>query len=105
MKLLKSTQKKKEIHYKDLVNDEKGTDSYDKLIISTGAKPIMPPIPGIDLKNIVSLRTVNHADRHRRITTNSEVNKVTIVGGGLIGMEMAEAYAELGLEVTVVEKK
>ena len=95
---------KKEIHYKDLVNDEKGTDSYDKLIISTGAKPIMPPIPGIDLKNIVSLRTVNHADRHRRITTNSEVNKVTIVGGGLIGMEMAEAYAELGLEVTVVEK-
>lgn len=95
----------KKIYYKNLVNDEEGTDSYDKLIISTGAEPIMPPIPGIELENIVSLRTVDHADRHKRITTNSEVNKVTIVGGGLIGMEMSEAYAELGLEVTVVEKQ
>ena len=95
----------KKIYYKDLVNDQEGTDSYDSLIISTGAEPIMPPIPGIELENILPLRTVDHADRHKRITTNSSVNKVTIVGGGLIGMEMAEAYAELGLEVTVVEKQ
>ena len=95
----------KEIHYKDLVNGDEGTDSYDKLIIATGAEPIMPPIPGIELENIVPLRTVDHADRHKRLATHSDINKVTIVGAGLIGMEMSEAYRELGLEVTVVEKQ
>ncbi|MFW5994445.1 MAG: FAD-dependent oxidoreductase, partial [Halanaerobiaceae bacterium] len=95
----------KEVHYKDLVSGETGTDSYDSLIIATGAEPIMPPIPGIELENIVPLRTVNHADRHRRLATNSGINKVTIVGAGLIGMEMSEAYIELGLDVTVVEKQ
>ncbi|MGM0413875.1 MAG: FAD-dependent oxidoreductase [Bacillota bacterium] len=95
----------KKIYYKDLVNDQEGTDSYDSLIIATGAEPIMPPIPGIELENIVPLRTVDHADRHRRIATNSGVNRVTIVGAGLIGMEMSEAYTELGLEVTIVEKQ
>ncbi|MFW6378358.1 MAG: FAD-dependent oxidoreductase [Bacillota bacterium] len=95
----------KEVHYKDLVSGETGTDSYDSLIIATGATPIMPPIPGIELENILPLRTVNHADRHRRLATNSGINKVTIVGAGLIGMEMSEAYIELGLDVTVVEKQ
>mgnify|MGYP000524115107 CR=1 FL=1 len=96
---------KKEIYYKDLVSGEEGTDSYDSLVIATGATPIMPPIPGIELENILPLRTVNHADRHKRLTTNSEINKVTIVGAGLIGMEMSEAYTELGMDVTVVEKQ
>jgi len=89
------------ITYKDLENDTKGTYEYDKLIITTGAKPIVPPIEGIDLDNIQPLRSVKDADQIKEKMTG--VEKVTIVGAGLIGLEMAESFAELDKEVTVVE--
>src|SRR6056297_887132 len=91
----------KVITYKDLENDTKGTYEYDKLIITTGAKPIVPPIEGIDLDNIQPLRSVKDADEIKEKMTG--VEKVTIVGAGLIGLEMAESFAELDKEVTVVE--
>ncbi|HKL13818.1 MAG TPA: FAD-dependent oxidoreductase [Halanaerobiales bacterium] len=91
----------KVITYKDLENDTKGTYEYDKLIITTGAKPIVPPIEGIDLDNIQPLRSVKDADQIKEKMTG--VEKVTIVGAGLIGLEMAESFAELDKEVTVVE--
>src|SRR6056297_116918 len=91
----------KVITYKDLENDTKGTYEYDKLIITTGAKPIVPPIEGIDLDNIQPLRSVKDADQIKEKMTG--VEKVTIVGAGLIGLEMAESFVELDKEVTVVE--
>ncbi len=94
----------KQVKYTDLINDACSRESYDKLIIATGASPIMPPISGIELEKILPLRTVSDADRIKRITGDQNIQKVTIVGAGLIGMEMAEAFAEMNREVTVVEQ-
>jgi NADPH-dependent 2,4-dienoyl-CoA reductase/sulfur reductase-like enzyme len=71
------------------------------LIITTGAKALVPPIPGIDLKNIYPLRSVRDADRIKEKIKDKK--KVTIIGAGLIGLEMAESFSELKKEVTVVE--
>lgn len=94
----------KEIEFTILDSGEKGVYKYDRLIITTGASPVMPPIPGIELENIVPLRTVSDADRIKEILKKGEYKKVAIVGAGLIGLEMAESFKELGLEVTVIEK-
>ena len=90
--------------YKDLNSGEEDTYYYDKLIITTGAKPVMPPIPGIDLDNIVSLRTVKDADLIKEKINDTDTRHATIVGAGLIGLEMTEALKEAGLEVSVIEK-
>lgn len=91
----------KTLKYKNLQEDTEGTYEYDKLIITTGAKPVVPPIPGIDLENIYPLRSVKDADRIKEKVKG--LDKVTIIGAGLIGLEMAEAFSELDKEITVVE--
>lgn len=76
---------------------------YDRLIIATGAEPVDPPIPGNDLENVLRLKRVEDADRFRELMTSRTCPMVTIIGGGLIGMEMTEAVTECGSAVTVVE--
>ena len=74
------------------VNDGKEeTLSYDKLIIATGARPKMPPIPGIDLEGISTLLSIQDADYLRALVDEKKVKKAVIVGGGLIGIETCEA--------------
>ncbi|MDZ7673289.1 MAG: FAD-dependent oxidoreductase [Halanaerobiales bacterium] len=92
---------KKELTFKNLKNDKEDKYNYDKLIITTGAKALVPPIPGIDLENIYPLRSVRDADRIKEKVKGKK--KVTIIGAGLIGLEMAESFSELKKEVTVVE--
>lgn len=92
------------LHFSDLSSGASGKYQYDSLIISTGAGPVNPPIPEIDLARIFNLRTVNDADKIKNTVKQEEINEVVIVGAGLIGLEMAEAFNHLGLEVTVVEK-
>lgn len=94
----------KQVKYTDLVNEACSQESYDRLIIATGASPVMPPIPGIEMDKILPLRKVKDGDRIKRLTGDPETECVTIVGAGLVGLEMAEAFVELGLEVTVVEQ-
>jgi len=91
----------KTLTYRNLETGTEGTYKYDKLIITTGAKPIIPPIKGIDLKNIQPLRTVKDADLIKEQIGDKK--KVSIIGAGLIGLEMAESFSELGKEVTVIE--
>lgn len=93
----------KELEYRDLNTDEKGKYQYDKLIITTGASPIQPPIPGSDLEGVVTLRTVNDADRVKELAEKETTGKVVIIGAGLIGLEMAESFSEKDLDVSVVE--
>jgi NADPH-dependent 2,4-dienoyl-CoA reductase/sulfur reductase-like enzyme/rhodanese-related sulfurtransferase len=76
---------------------------YDKLIIATGADPAEPPIPGKELGSVLRLKCVEDADRFRACLEGRIGLQVAIVGGGLIGMEMAEAVAARGGSVTVVE--
>lgn len=94
---------KKMIYYQDLTRGKEGAYEYDKLIIATGARPIKPPFAGIDLENVFTLRSVESADQIKVAVSREETKKAVIIGAGLIGLEMAEAFSELGIEVTVVE--
>ena len=94
----------KKIVVKDLTTDKKDEVEYDKLLIATGASPIDPPITGSDLDNIFTLRNVNSADKIKNFIETQAPQKAVIIGGGYIGLEMAENLLESGLEVTVVEQ-
>jgi len=112
---------KKTVQLKNHLTGEVTTEHYDKLVLSPGAAPIRPPLPGIDLPGIFSLRTVPDARTirewlERDIADRSGMNTYTgfqtvtkpqhavVVGGGFIGLEMVENLIENGLEVTLVEK-
>jgi NADPH-dependent 2,4-dienoyl-CoA reductase/sulfur reductase-like enzyme/rhodanese-related sulfurtransferase len=77
---------------------------YDKLILSQGAKPIVPPIPGADLPNVFTLRDVPDMDRIIAFVDSRRPGSAAIIGGGFIGLEMAEAFHRRGMHVTVIEK-
>ena len=92
----------KVVSVKNLETGQEYTESYDKLIIATGASPFRPPIPGIQSERIVALRDLNDADRMRELAT-SDAKRAVIVGAGFIGIEVAENLARRGLHVTLVE--
>ncbi|MCK5772744.1 MAG: FAD-dependent oxidoreductase [Thermoplasmata archaeon] len=88
---------------KDLTTGEERRFDYDKLIIATGSKPNMPPIPGIDLDGITTLQSMKDADLLRKIRDEGQIKKAIVVGGGLIGMETCEALNLAGIDITVIE--
>lgn len=93
--------KNKKVEVKDLTTGEIFTDTYDKLVMTTGSWPIIPPIPGIEAKNIQLCKNFNQAKEI--IAKSPEAKKVTVVGGGYIGIELVEAFVELGKEVTLID--
>jgi NADPH-dependent 2,4-dienoyl-CoA reductase/sulfur reductase-like enzyme/rhodanese-related sulfurtransferase len=93
----------KKVICRELKTGNQLTLGYDKLIISTGARPNMPPIPGIDLDGISHLLTMADTDYLRRICDEKKVKQAVVIGGGLIGVETCEALALAGIKVTVVE--
>ena len=78
-------------------------ESYDKLLLSPGASPVRPPLPGIDSEGIFTLRNVEDTDRIKRYLQTHSVKRAVIVGGGFIGLEMAENLHQAGAEVAIVE--
>nr|HML36578.1 FAD-dependent oxidoreductase [Bacillota bacterium] len=82
---------------------EEYDESYDTLVIATGSSPLKPPIPGIDGPGIFTLWTVNDTDRINRYVAEKKPKRAAVIGGGFIGLEMAENLHALGCEVTVVE--
>lgn len=92
-----------EIRVKDLITGEVYTESYDKLVLSPGAKPIVPNIPGIDKVNVFTIRNVVDIDRLNTFIKTKGVKDVTVIGGGYIGVEAAENLKEGGYNVTLVE--
>jgi len=76
---------------------------YDKLILATGAESALPPIPGITLDNIFNLKDIHDADRIKAAVEPHKAINAVIVGGGLIGVEVAEAFQEMGCRLTVIE--
>ena len=78
-------------------------ESYDKLLLSTGAEPVRPPFPGTDLAGVFTLRTIGDSAAIKNYIAEHNASSVVIVGGGYIGMEMAENLALAGLRVTVAE--
>ena len=91
----------KTIAVTDLQTGEVRNEHYDALVLSTGARAITPPLPGIDLAGIHVLRTI--PDSHKLKAAAKTAKRAVIIGGGFIGLEMAENLAGLGLQVTLVE--
>ncbi|MBN1868148.1 FAD-dependent oxidoreductase [Candidatus Sumerlaeota bacterium] len=83
---------------------EESVESYDALILSPGAAPIRPPIPGADLPQVLSLRTIPDMDAINRRIDEAGARRVVAIGGGFIGLEMAEGLRRRGLEVALVER-
>ncbi len=108
---------KKTVELKNHATGKVTTEKYDKLVLSPGAAPIRPPLPGIDLPGIFSVRTVPDARDIRAWITRHDLpdysetgfqavtkaKRAVVVGGGFIGLEMSENLVHLGLEVTLVE--
>ncbi|MEC9489387.1 MAG: FAD-dependent oxidoreductase [Halanaerobiales bacterium] len=94
---------KRIIYYQKLAEGKEGAYEYDKLIIATGASAVTPPFEGMDLENVLTLRSVESADQIKETANSGDNKKAVIIGAGLIGLEMAEAFSQLGMEVTVVE--
>lgn len=95
--------KGKQVVVKDLRSGKEYVEKYDKLILSPGATPVKPPIPGIDLPNIFTLRDIPDTDRIRGFIDSNKPSRAVIVGAGFIGLEMAENLAHRGILVTIVE--
>lgn len=94
---------KKEVTAKNLTTGETETYSYDALVIATGASPIVPPIEGAGLPGVFQMRTPGDAVSLRDYLEQNQVKKATIIGGGFIGLEMAENLLAKGISPTVVE--
>ena len=77
---------------------------YDKLILSQGAKPIVPPLPGVELPHVFTLRDIPDMDRIARFVDEQKPRHAVVIGGGFIGLEMAEAFHHRGISVTIVER-
>jgi NADPH-dependent 2,4-dienoyl-CoA reductase/sulfur reductase-like enzyme/rhodanese-related sulfurtransferase len=91
------------IQVKDLKSGDVCYESYDALVLSPGASPIKPQIPGIDRPGIFSLRTIPDSRQIKAWITRHKAKHILVVGGGYIGMEMTENLLKLGLAVTIVE--
>lgn len=78
-------------------------ESYDYLVLSPGADPIAPPIPGVERENIFTIRNMSDMDRIKNYILTNKPRKAAVVGGGYIGVEMAENLSQLGIQVKVIE--
>ena len=95
--------KQKTVEVKNLQDQTVYTESYDKILLSPGASPIRPPIEGVDLKNIFSLRNIPDMDIIKAFVDREKPRSAVVVGGGFIGLEMAENLTERGVKTTIVE--
>ena len=89
---------------RNLTTGEVFEESYDKLLLSPGAKPVRPPLPGIDSEKLFTLRTVEDTFRIKDYLTRTQARSAVLIGGGFIGLELAENLRRLGLDVTIVQR-
>lgn len=97
--------KNKKIIYTNLMSNKDDTFDYDKLIIATGSYPVIPKLPGHNLKNILTVKTYYDGVNIKKLALSENIKKVVIIGGGPIGIEMAENLRSLGMEVVIVERE
>ena len=94
----------KTVDVKNLATGETFTESYDKLILSPGAKPTQPALPGVGIDRLFTLRTVEDTLKIREFIEQHHPKSAVLAGGGFIAIELAENLRELGLDVTVVQR-
>ena len=95
---------KKEVTVKNLETGEEFEESYDKLILSPGAKPTQPRLPGVGIDKLFTLRTVEDTFRIKEYINQNHPKSAVLAGGGFIGLELAENLRELGMDVTIVQR-
>ncbi len=94
----------KNVTIKNLQTGEEYIETYDSLLLSPGARPIVPPIPGLnENETLFTLRNIPDTDRIKDYVDSKNPKKAVVIGGGFIGIEMAENLVERGIEVTIVE--
>ena len=93
----------KKLRVKDLIQNMIIEESYDKLMIASGASSIIPPIKGIDSENVLTLKSMDDGNKLRALMENENLKRVTVIGAGFIGVEVVEAAKKRGKEVTVVQ--
>jgi NADPH-dependent 2,4-dienoyl-CoA reductase/sulfur reductase-like enzyme/rhodanese-related sulfurtransferase len=93
----------KMVSAKNLLTGEEYQESYDKLVLSPGAEPIRPPLNGINLPGIYTLRNVADTDYIKSFVQKHKTSKVVVIGAGFIGLEMAENLHDLGMKVSIIE--
>ncbi len=93
----------KKVSVKDLNTGREYVEYYDKLVLSPGAEPVRPPLPGIQLEGIFTLRNVADTDYIKSYSQKHTTKKAVVIGAGFIGLEMAENLHNLGIEVTIIE--
>jgi NADPH-dependent 2,4-dienoyl-CoA reductase/sulfur reductase-like enzyme/rhodanese-related sulfurtransferase len=93
----------KMVSVKNLLTGEEYQESYDKLVLSPGAEPIRPPLNGINLPGIYTLRNVADTDYIKSFVQKHKTSKVVVIGAGFIGLEMAENLHDLGMKVSIIE--
>lgn len=93
----------KAVRVRDLAAGRESLLEYDRLVLATGASPVIPRVPGVELGNVFSLHGVRDAEGIKLALAQGRARDVVIVGGGLLGMEMTEALANSGCRVTIVE--
>lgn len=102
--VIKIDRKKKTVHVKNHKTNETYEESYDVLVLSPGANPIKPPITGIDhCNNLFTLRNIPDTDKIKAYVDNNKPKSAVVIGGGFIGLEMAENLVHAGVKVTLVE--
>lgn len=101
--VLKINAETKTVLAKNLLTGEKYEESYDKLLLSPGAEAFIPPIPGVNSKNIFSLRNMGDMDKIKAKVDN-KVKRAVVIGAGFIGLEIAENLVQRDVEVTIIEK-
>lgn len=102
--VLKIYPERKSVEVRNLNTNEVFEESYDKLLISTGAKPTQPRLPGIGLDKLFTLRTVEDTFRIKEFINENKPKSAVLAGGGFIGLELAENLRELGMDVTIVQR-
>ena len=95
---------KKTVSVKNLKTGEKFEESYDKLLLSPGAKPVWPNLRGMESDRLFTLRTVEDTFRIKEFVDQNKPKSAVMVGGGFIGLEVAENLRELGMDVTIVQR-
>lgn len=102
--VIKIDSDRKTVEVRNLISGDVFEESYDKLLISTGASPVKPELPGMDDERFLSLRTVEDTFKIRKYVDDNKPKSAVIIGGGFIGVEVAENLREMGMDVTIVQR-
>ncbi len=101
--VLRIDREKKALVVRDLATGREYAEPYDVLVLSPGAEPVRPPIPGAQIGRVFTLRSIADMDAIKRLVDEEKPARAVVLGGGYIGLEMTEALVERGLQVSLVE--